>query len=280
MATYAIGDLQGCYHSLEKLLKHIAYQPQQDRLWFCGDLVNRGPDSLACLRFVKHLVETQQAITVLGNHDLHLLAVYFQNQCLNPDDTLTEILQAPDAHALCHWLRQQALIHFDSQLNCLLVHAGLPPQWSVNIALALTEEVNQQLRGDHYLNVLVNMYGNQPHQWQDNLKGSERSRFIINACTRLRFCDAAGKLDLSYKGTIDHAPASLIPWFAHPECKWRQDNDDLTIVFGHWAALYPHWQQIKSRNIIPLDSGCVWGHALTAVRLEDRQLFQVTATHS
>lgn len=264
MPTYAIGDLQGCYDELQLLLEKIQFDPTQDTLWFTGDLVNRGPKSLECLRFVKNL--GARAITVLGNHDLHLLAVAAGVRQQAEGDTLTEILEAPDCDELLTWLRQQPLLHYDPQLGFILVHAGIAPQWNLGTAQKLAREVEMQLQSIAS-DLLAQLYGNQPACWNDVLIGTERWRCIINYFTRMRFCTQAGCLDLSYKGTLNDAPSDLIPWFNVPQRQVQQP-----ILFGHWAAL----ESGKTPpNVFALDSGCVWGNSLTALRLEDLQKFSV-----
>ncbi|MBL8523763.1 MAG: symmetrical bis(5'-nucleosyl)-tetraphosphatase [Betaproteobacteria bacterium] len=267
MATYAIGDLQGCFKTLQVLLDKIEYQREHDVLWFVGDLVNRGPASLECLRFVNSL--GNRAITVLGNHDLHLLAVAAGQRKAGENDTLQPILDAPDRDSLLQWLRQQRLLHVERQF--VLVHAGLLPEWDVRLAQQLANEVETQLRGDSHVSLLANMYGNQPDHWSDKLGGIERLRITINAMTRLRAIEVRKKksavIDLKFKGEPDKMPDSLRPWFEslHPSLTER------TVIAGHWSALGLH----ITDNFIGLDSGCVWGRELTALRLEDRKIFQV-----
>lgn len=264
MATYAIGDVQGCYTELQSLLKKCQFDPKHDVLWFCGDLVNRGPDSLSVLRFIKELGES--AITVLGNHDLHLLALHAGVTHTSPSDTLDDVLNAPDCDELCDWLRQQKILHHDTDLKLTLVHAGLIPHWSIDDALNYAHELEMCLRGPDTLNFLKHMYGNQPDRWSNDLAGWSRLRFICNVFTRLRYCTPDGQLDLTHKGPLGSQPDTLIPWFAIPERASRED----TIIFGHWASLLGQTQQAKA---ICLDTGCIWGHALTALRLEDKQFY-------
>ncbi len=263
MATYAVGDIQGCYNELRQLLEQIKFDPAQDRLWLVGDLVNRGPDSLQVLRFVKSLGE--RAITVLGNHDLHLLAVAEGAAELHHSDTLDEVLNAPERDELLNWLRQQRLLHFEN--GFVLVHAGLLPQWTVAQAAALAREVEAALRGNDYTEFFSRMYGNNPHGWSDDLAGAKRLRVITNAFTRLRICDAQGEMEFRFKGEVEKIPAGYMPWFEVPGRMSR----DATVIFGHWSAL-----GLKvTPNAIALDTGCLWGGPMTAFRLEDRQLFQV-----
>lgn len=258
MATYAIGDIQGCFNELRELLKHINFKPNRDHLWLTGDLVNRGPRSLDVLRFVKDLGD--RAITVLGNHDLHLLAVAQGHEKYHHKDTFEDVLQAPDRAILMDWLRSRPVLYHDAQLGFTLVHAGFPPQWDLALAQACAAEVEAALRGPHYSTYLEQMYGNEPAQWADNLRGWERLRFITNCFTRLRFCDAEGHLALEEKGAPGTAPPPLMPWFEVP----GRHSATLNIVFGHWSTLGPRTDQ----GIFPLDTGCLWGGALTAVRLD------------
>jgi bis(5'-nucleosyl)-tetraphosphatase (symmetrical) len=258
MAVYAIGDVQGCYAALMALLESIPFDPHRDRLWFTGDLVNRGPESRRVLRFVRDLGE--RAVTVLGNHDLHLLAVAYACTQTRRSDTLDDILAADDRDDLIDWLRARPLLHRDPVLGYTLVHAGLPPAWDVDTAAVRAAEVSVELRGARPEALLDNMYGNEPVCWREDLKGWARMRFIINAFTRMRFCDAGGALHLEYKGPPGRQPAPLEPWFAVPGRRSRGQN----IVFGHWSAL----GRYRGEGVIGLDSGCLWGGALTAVRLD------------
>jgi bis(5'-nucleosyl)-tetraphosphatase (symmetrical) len=264
MATYAIGDLQGCFAALERLLGEIAFNPQRDRLWFVGDLVNRGPQSLAVLRFVKSLGE--RAVCVLGNHDLHLLKVALGFSRQLKGDTLDELLSAPDRESLLDWLRHRPLIHAED--DYVMVHAGLLPEWDVNRALELAGEVEQALRGPGYPTLMENLYGNQPDRWSDELTGIERLRVVVNAMTRLRICTADGRMEFSHKGELGDIPESYLPWFAIPDRR----SSKATIVCGHWSALGLRTE----KNLLALDSGCFWGGELSAVRLEDRRIYQVS----
>ncbi|HLB41948.1 MAG TPA: symmetrical bis(5'-nucleosyl)-tetraphosphatase [Gammaproteobacteria bacterium] len=265
MAIYAIGDIQGCFAQCEQLLAKIRFDIHQDCLWFTGDLVNRGPRSLDVLRFVKSLGVRQT--TVLGNHDLHLLAVAFGVAPLQAHDTLQEILSASDRTELIDWLRYCPMLHYDKS-GYVMVHAGLAPSWSLQRAIALAHEVEQVLQSDSPEVFLKNMYGNQPDYWEDHLQGIERLRCITNYLTRMRFCYTDGRLNLSHKGEVSHRPPELIPWF---QIKTRV-NTNLKIIFGHWAAL---GGQTNVPNVYPLDTGCVWGHCLTAMRLDDGMRFSV-----
>jgi bis(5'-nucleosyl)-tetraphosphatase (symmetrical) len=261
MAAYAIGDIQGCGDELEALLERIAFDPARDRLWFAGDLVNRGPRSLDVLRKVKSLGEA--AISVLGNHDLHLLAVAYapKKKRLKKGDTIAEILEAPDRDELLDWLRRQPLLHHDARLGWLMVHAGLAPQWNLEQARASAAELESALRQTPLHRELFDqMYGDAPDLWSEDLAGVERLRFITNCFTRLRFCDRDGRLSMSYKGTLEEAPSELVPWFRVPGRRAK----DVRIVFGHWSAL----GYFSEPNLLCIDSGCVWNGRLCAVRLD------------
>jgi bis(5'-nucleosyl)-tetraphosphatase (symmetrical) len=258
MPTYAIGDVQGCSDELQQLLARFAFHPAKDRLWFVGDLVNRGPKSVEVLRFVRGLGD--RAIVVLGNHDLHLVAEHEGFEPPRKGDSFEDVLNAPDRKALVDWLRQRPLMH--SQGAYAMVHAGLLPQWSVAKALLLAKEVQTALTSLHYREFLKNMYGGNPDQWSESLSGWDRLRVIVNAMTRLRFCTPQGKMDLQAKGT--EPPAGYEAWFS-----FRKDKE--TIVCGHWSALGLKFTE----KLAAIDSGCVWGGSLTALRLEDRALFQI-----
>ncbi len=267
MATYVIGDIQGCFNELDQLLKKICFDSAFDQLWFVGDLVNRGPDSLQVLRFVKSL--GNRAITVLGNHDLHLLAVATGVAKLHPNDTLDDVLKAPDRNDLLAWLRHQRLLYV--QDGYMLVHAGLLPHWTVNQAQTLAHEVELALRRDNFADFFKHMYGNSPRDWSDDLGGYKRLRVITNALTRMRICTPQGEMDFKFKGEVEKIPEGYMPWFDLPKRK----SKDATVIFGHWSAL-----GLKvTPNIIALDTGCLWGGALTAIRLEDRKVFQVACTN-
>lgn len=264
MATYAIGDPQGCYAALQRLLDEIAFDDRADRLWVVGDLVNRGPDSLATLRFAKALGEA--AVCLLGNHDLHLLAVAHGVQRQRRDDTLQEVLDAPDRDELLEWLRGRPLMHVEH--GFAMVHAGLLPQWTIDQARDLAREVEQALVGEHWGELLTRMYGNQPARWSDQLSGYDRLRVIINAMTRLRLCSREGEMEFEHKGRIEDAPPGFLPWFDVPGRRGR----GTPVIFGHWSAL-----GLKlTDDLIGLDTGCLWGRRLTAFRLEDRRIFQVS----
>ena len=274
MSTFAIGDLQGCYDELMNLLHEINFDPANDSLWFTGDLINRGPQSLNCLRFVKDL--GNQAITVLGNHELHLLAIgNGQSQYMHQGDTLDEILAAGDCAELLDWLRQLPLIYRDDQFGFTMLHAGLPPQWDIVDAQRYAGEVEEVLRGDDYKDYFAKMYGNEPDIWSDDLTGWDRLRFITNCFSRMRYCNEDGRLDMKEKGTPGTQPRPVLPWF---EVKRRSRKEK--IIFGHWAALRDYRQDYKKFNVYPLDMGCVWGGDLVALRLEDEKYFRVPSTGS
>ena len=260
MAVYAIGDLQGCLDPLQRLLDRIGFDPSRDRLWFTGDLVNRGPESLQALRFVRALGEL--AVAVLGNHDLHLLATAFaDSRPKKRRDTLEDILRAPDRDELLEWLRRRPLLHHDAGLDFTLVHAGLPPQWDLAAARAAAAEAEAVLGGDELIEFLTVMYGNLPNLWSPELEGADRIRFIINAFTRMRYVRADGSLDLHNKGPLDRAAPELIPWFRHP----GRRSAGLRIVFGHWSLL----AGVSHDGAFSVDTGCVYGGKLTALRLDD-----------
>ena len=263
MSTYAIGDLQGCHASLQALLAKIGFVSAKDRLWFVGDLVNRGPESLACLRFVSSLGD--RAVVVLGNHDLHLLAVAEGASKLGKRDTIQPILDAPDGADLLDWLRRQKLLHVDGAY--LMVHAGLLPQWSLTKAMALAGEIETLIRGPNRRAFLKDMYGNEPNHWDEALTGKSRHRLVANVLTRMRILNDNNELDLEFKGQLDAIPPGTVPWFT----KRHPSFAEKTILAGHWSALGLHVQP----KFIGLDTGCAWGRQLTAFRLEDRAIFQV-----
>jgi bis(5'-nucleosyl)-tetraphosphatase (symmetrical) len=262
MALYAIGDLQGCLEPLQRLLDEIAFDPARDRLWFVGDLVNRGPDSLGCLRFVKGLGPT--AVTVLGNHDLHLLCVAEGIHGQRKRDTLDGVLAAPDREELLDWLRHRPLMHVEGAFA--LVHAGLLPDWTVEKARGLAGEVEIALQGPGWRRFLSVLFGNEPERWSDSLAGFDRLRAIVNAMTRLRVCRRDGSMDMSFKGEPGEKHEKRIPWFEMP----GRASATHTIVCGHWSVI---GLRLEDR-LITLDTGCVWGNPLTAVRLADRRVFQ------
>ena len=259
MAIYAIGDVQGCYDELRALLERVGFNRVHDRLWFVGDLVNRGPKSLEVLRFVKDLGE--RAVVVLGNHDLHLITQYEGFERKRKDDTFADVLGAPDAKELIDWLRTRPMIHVEG--NWAMVHAGLLPDWSVDKALSLGKEVERALAAPDYRDFLKNMYGSKPARWEDSLSGWDRLRVIVNAMTRMRFCTPAGVME--FHATAKTPPAGYLAWH-----ETRKDPEQ-AIVFGHWSTA---GLQLTDK-IAGLDTGCVWGGPLTALRLVDRWLVQV-----
>ncbi|SEN12265.1 symmetrical bis(5'-nucleosyl)-tetraphosphatase [Nitrosomonas marina] len=263
MATYAIGDIQGCYSSFRRLLDLIEFDAALDRLWLVGDIVNRGPQSLETLRFVKQSDDAM--IMVLGNHDLHLLMVDAGIVHCGKGDTIQPILSAPDRDELLHWLRHQRL--FFNEGDHALVHAGLLPEWSVPEAARLAHEVETALRSDDYSYVFSQIYGNEPNYWRDDLTGTERLRVIINAMTRMRVCSIDGRIDFTFKGNLQDIPDGSLPWFDMP----NRASRDHTIICGHWSALDLH----LSDTVAALDSGCVWNRQLSAMRLEDKKVFQI-----
>jgi bis(5'-nucleosyl)-tetraphosphatase (symmetrical) len=259
MAVYAIGDVQGCYDELIKMLDQIHFDPASDQIWLAGDLVNRGPKSLEVLRLAKSLGDS--CVSVLGNHDLHLLAnaagvVEYQHHM----DTIKPVLDAPDCGELMLWLRQQPVFYHDASLQFSMVHAGLPPEWTVAEAIERAAEVHAVLQGDNWHEFFANMYGNKPKRWSPDLLGWDRIRFIVNCFTRLRYLHEDGRLALKYKGAPEDKPLHQKPWF---EMAGRASQDD-NIVFGHWSTLGVG----QYGNVFSLDSGAVWGETLTAVRID------------
>ncbi len=269
MSTYAIGDVQGCYNELMNLLEVVQFNPKKDFLWFTGDLVNRGLQSLEVLRFVKSLGE--RAVTVLGNHDLHFLAVLDGLATAKEKDTFHDILAAKDARVLADWLRAMPLLHHDEKLNFVLVHAGIAPLWNLAQAKKYAQEVHEILVSDQYHALLANMYGDKPDRWSDDLCDIPRWRVILNYFTRMRYCDAQGHLDLRYKGPLGKQPENYYPWFDVPQRKVIKEE----IIFGHWASLRG---RSSVATIHALDTGCSWGAELTALRLEDHKMFQISCT--
>lgn len=266
MTTYAIGDLQGCFEPLQRLLRKIDFSPQRDRLLFAGDLVNRGPQSLEVLRFIKSLGKA--ATTVLGNHDLHLIAGARSGQ-FGSHDTFGEIMRAPDCHALLDWLITQPLAYEDNESGVLMIHAGLAPQWDRAQTLSLAQEVGVTLNGPKGDKFLAQMYGNEPDIWDEQLRGVQRMRFIVNCLTRLRYCEANGRIRLKPSVTPGTQAEGLIPWFEVPGRKTAGD----TIIFGHWSTLGKvHWPQAQ---VYGLDTGCLWGGCLTALNLKTMQTINV-----
>lgn len=269
MSTFAVGDIQGCYDSLHRLLDLCTFDPVNDRLWLVGDLVNRGPKSLETLRLVKSLGAS--ALTVLGNHDLYLMMVAEGGaKFRGKDDTLQAIFEAPDCDELISWLRQQPLCHTED--DYCLVHAGLLPQWTAARARELSAEVENILQGPDFHEFILNLWGSEPAAWSDELTGWPRLRVIVNAMTRMRFITPDGVMEFKSKGRLSNAPAGHLPWFDAP----GRRSANTVLVTGHWSAL-----GLKiTPNLLALDSGCLWGGHLTAVRLEDRRLFQVNCSAS
>ncbi|MDG1073461.1 MAG: symmetrical bis(5'-nucleosyl)-tetraphosphatase [Methylophilaceae bacterium] len=265
MSTYAIGDIQGCYHAFQALLKRIQFNVETDDLWLAGDIINRGSGSLEVLRWCyEHRANIQM---VLGNHDLHAIAISHGIKQLNQSDTLQVIFDAPDAELLLTWLRHQPLMV--SNGDYVMVHAGLLPQWQISEALSYAKEVEVALRSEHYVDFLANMYGDSPNVWHDRLHGFDRLRVITNVMTRMRICSVDGALDFSFKGAIKAVPPGFLPWFDLPD---RQSLNQQIIV-GHWSALGLY----QGQHIYALDTGCLWGGQLTAMCLETKQLTQVNA---
>lgn len=264
MSIYAIGDIQGCFDELLRLLDAIAFNENTDQLWFAGDLVNRGPKSLETLRFVKGLGDA--AVTVLGNHDLHLLAAACSPRPPGKHDTLAQVLDAPDRDELLDWLRHRPLFHYNDEF-CLL-HAGLPPQWDFNKTRKMAVFAEKALRGPDYQRLLTHMYGNKPDIWSPTLTGLAKLRFIINCFTRMRYCDAYGRLDFIHSGPVGSQPEKLMPWFQVPNRK----NAGMRIIFGHWSTLGYY----EGQNCYAIDTGCLWGGQLTALKLgEPAQRFSI-----
>ena len=257
MAVYAIGDLQGCFDSLNELLDKLAFG-SADTLWFTGDLVNRGPQSLECLRYVKSLGE--RAITVLGNHDLHLLALASGRFANKPNRTLQPILHADDCNELLHWLRHRPIFFKDDDLGWSMAHAGIHPRWDLETVESLAREVEAELRGDSYLEFMQHMYGNHPDNWHANLTGHDRIRFAVNVFTRMRYCFDDGRIDFLHKGPLGTQGGDLKPWFDIS----RSANFDYKLVFGHWSAL----GFFNKNGVTGVDTGCLWGGSLTALRLD------------
>lgn len=271
MADYAIGDVQGCYDALQRLMERIDFNDRRDRLWFVGDLVNRGPQSLAVLRWIRQLPIKPQI--TLGNHDLHLLSHLLEASSWHQhDDTLQAILNAPDRDDIADWLRQQAILVHDEDFHVVMCHAGIAPHFTLAQAKAAALELEAVLSGSQCQAFLKQMYGNEPHVWTDDLTTYDRLRYICNAFTRMRLCNAQGHLILSYKGTLDKVPRDLYPWFSVP----HRQPIDADIVFGHWAALAG---LCPVPGIHAIDTGCVWGGSLTALRLQDKQRMTTTCEH-
>ncbi|HIG40102.1 MAG TPA: symmetrical bis(5'-nucleosyl)-tetraphosphatase [Gammaproteobacteria bacterium] len=279
MSTYALGDIQGCFDELQLLLRSINFDEHHDELWFVGDLINRGPKNLETIDFVMSLPRVK---VVLGNHDLHFLAVATGHHAVTRSDTLDDLLQAPHLKKIIDWMRHLPLIVRNETLGCTMVHAGIPPIWTVDEAIEFGSEVSQVLGSDRYNDFFTHMYGNQPSTWSDQLEGWDRLRVITNYLTRLRYCTNDGEMELTHKAEIQ--PDGFSPWFTFPLVDNQPDQEGQlqqplqqrrdTILFGHWAAIEGITHQ---PGIIALDTGCVWGRELTAYRLEDQQFFSVSA---
>jgi bis(5'-nucleosyl)-tetraphosphatase (symmetrical) len=263
VATYAIGDIQGCYHAFEALLARLKFNPNHDRLWLVGDLINRGSGSLEILRWC--YTHQSSVRVVLGNHDLHALAVVHGVKSAHKSDTLKSSIEAPDSEVLYTWLRQQPLVWYEH--GYAMLHAGLLPQWTIQTALTLVNEVERVLQGPDYIDFLHHMYGNLPNQWHDALTGYDRLRVITNALTRMRICTAEGEMEFAFKGELPDVPPFYMPWFDVP----NRATAEVNIICGHWSAL-----GLRTRNhIFALDTGCLWGGALTAMCLETQVITQV-----
>lgn len=261
MSTYVIGDIHGCYEALNRLLEKISFDPASDSLWFVGDLINRGPASLACLRFIKSLGEN--AVVTLGNHDLHCLGVYYKVRKPGAKDTLFDIFDASDANELIHWLRQRPLLHHDESLNTVMVHAGIPPMWSLKTAKKQAKKLQRLLSSDDIGDSLPALFGNRPEHWRDADTPRRRRRFAANALTRMRYCWSDGSLDYSFNVQPAARPQGLTAWYNTPQRVPIKE----TIVFGHWAA-HP---AMAPPGIVPLDRGCVYGGSLAAYIVEERR---------
>ncbi len=270
MSIYAIGDIQGCYIELLELLNEINFDERNDQLWFAGDIINRGAMSLDCIEFAMSL--GKNATTVLGNHDLHMLAVVAGMRPQHRKDTFEEIIKSEHADQIYSWLRRQHLMVHDKETGFAMVHAGLPPQWSLGQALELARETRAMINSDEFEDFLPEMYGNEPESWSDNLQDISRHRFVINAFTRMRYIDNNCAMNFSEKGAPGSQGETLIPWFSHPDRKTK----DTKIIFGHWSTVtLGNFKNFDELNVYPLDTGCIWGGELTALRLEDQKLFSV-----
>jgi len=264
MPSYMIGDVQGCEAPLSQLLELIDFSPSRDTLYFLGDLINRGPRNLATLN--KLVGYGSSAVCLLGNHDLHFLGIERGLRTQKKGDTLDDLLNASNKHELVEWLRTRPLVVYEK--NCLMVHAGVYPSWSLADTRSYAKELERALQGPDWEEFLRSLFGNTPAQWSDALIGEERSRAIVNALTRMRFCSEKGEMEFTTKGAAQNAPEGYYPWFAVPGRK----TIDVTIAFGHWSALNPVQSSgtnelLEHYNVISLDTGCVWGGCLTAVEL-------------
>jgi bis(5'-nucleosyl)-tetraphosphatase (symmetrical) len=266
MATFAVGDVQGCYEEFARLLDRIDFQTGRDQLWLLGDLINRGTDNLSVVRRVMAMGDS--AIVVLGNHDLHYLAIHRGGHSPNRGDTFTDLLRSRFADEVSDWYRHQRFFHRDKSLGYVMAHAGIPHLWKMKLAKSLAAELEEVIQGAGCERYFRDMYGNEPNVWRDDLDGIARWRVVTNYFTRMRLVDAEGVLNFSHKGALEDAPVGLSPWFAFE----RPQPMKQKILFGHWAALEGH---TGDERFVSLDTGCVWGRSLTALRLEDGQLFQV-----
>jgi bis(5'-nucleosyl)-tetraphosphatase (symmetrical) len=271
VAIYAVGDLQGCLDEFEALLEALDFDPVDDRLWLVGDLVNRGPRSLETLRCLRGL--DRSLVAVLGNHDLHLLATAHGTRALRPRDTFQDILEAPDRDELLEWLRHRPVLHLDRELDLMMVHAGLAPEWSVDEAVDLAAELEEALRGPRHGRLFERMYGNRPDRWSPALEGDQRLRFLVNAFTRIRYVDRRGRLELGETGAPGTQPEGLAPWFAAA----GMASLGVGVIFGHWSTLPPELAASARGRFHALDTGCVWGGRLTALRIADDSRVSVAA---
>lgn len=269
MAIYVIGDLQGCLTPLQQLLDKLRFDPARDQLWFVGDIVNRGPHSLETLRFIRDLGTS--AITLLGNHDLHLLAVAFTGRKSKGKDTLDSILQANDRDTLLHWLRTRPLLHVDPKIQSLMVHAGIPPQWSIEDAIHRAREVEEELAGENFIGLLEAMYSDQPDRWSDDLTPQQRMIYTINAFTRMRYLTVDGRMEFKHKCSPAYAGSDLIPWFAVP-----RPPLGACVYFGHWSTLGVIELNTPYVHAYAMDTGCLWGGQLTAIRADDAHRSKVS----
>ena len=269
MPTYAVGDIQGCYREFDALLTRLRFDPGKDRLWLVGDLVNRGPNSLEVVRRVRELGSA--AVTVLGNHELHLLAIRYTGAAPRPNDTFQDVMTAPDYADICEWMRGLPLLVHDVGLGCVMTHAGIPHLWGLARAEELAREVEHVIRGERHRDYFAGMYGSIPDRWSDHLTGIDRWRVITNYFTRMRLVDDSGRLDLDYNGTLEDLPPGWHPWY---ELRARHPLGAM-LVFGHWAALRG---DVRTDDVVGLDTGCVWGGTLTALCLESGEFTSIPAT--
>ncbi len=270
MSVYAVGDIQGCYRELMELLERVEFNPRRDKLWVVGDIVNRGPDSKSALRFL--FDNRKSVVNVLGNHDLHMLAIYFCKRKARSSDKLEPVFKARACDDWMQWLRHSPLLHHDKALDYTMVHAGIAPQWTLRKARSLAAEVEKALQGKAFTTFLKSMYGNDPARWDNRLRGYDRLRCITNYFTRMRLVSRNGSLEFSYKGDARFSPKGYYPWFAHPHRKTALQR----IVFGHWAALGGY---IDAFNF-GIDTGCVWGRHLTLLDLQTHELHLAQAVNN